>query len=484
MILKDLIQDFKYELRGAKLDAEIECASTDAGNHKDKCLYILLKPKSEIKKLPTEGGIAILEGAPEEKISLPYIVCSDIRCAMAYIYSRLYEIDYKRLSFIGITGTNGKSSTLTILSNILKSDGHKVGCIKTGEIRIDERILTSNIYSMTTPDPEMLYKAIREMQNEGCDTVVMEVSSHSLALSKVAPIFFDYAIFTGLSAEHLDFHTDMEKYYQAKKLLFGNTRCAVINLDDDYGVRLYTELNIKKIGFAVMNEADAYIDDYENLGLYGSSFKFRLAERRINIRLPLVGGYNIYNTLGAIAVACDMEIPPYAIREGIRETRVIEGRFQIVSDLPTVIVDYAHTERAFECFLRELSRLKGNKKITVIFGCGGDRDRGKRAKMGELADRYADNIILTSDNPRSEEPMDIIRDILDGVKSKPVYIDTDRARAVEDAILSSEEDKIIAVIGKGIEKYYIDKSGYHEYDEIALIKEVLTRRGDKNENKA
>lgn len=483
MLLKELIQDFKYELRGASLDTEIACVTTDTEKKEDKCLYILLKPKSGIKDLPPSGGVAILQSKPEEKISLPHIVCPDIRRAMAYIYSRFYGVDYKKLSFIGITGTNGKSSTLTILSNILKGDGHKVGCIKTGEITIDGRRITNESYSMTTPDPALLYKSLRDMQNEGCDTVVMEVSSHSLALGKLAPILFDYAIFTGLSPEHLDFHIDMEEYYQTKKELFDVARCAVINTDDEYGSRLFSELDIKKISYAVMSDADAYIDEYENLGLSGSSFKLKLHEKRLNIRLPLIGCYNVYNALGAIAACCDMEISAYVIREAVRNTKVIDGRFQILSSTPTVIVDYAHTERAFECFLHELKKLSEGRSITVIFGCGGDRDRAKRAKMGNYAELYADKIILTSDNPRSENPMDIIRDILSGVKSKPVYVDTERQRAVENALLSSNDNEIIAIVGKGTEKYYIDKSGYHKYDEIELIKKALSRKVGKNEDK-
>ena len=484
MLLKDLIQDFKFEIFGAKLGTEIEHVTADPENHAEKSLYILLKPKNDIKKLPASGGIAILQNRPDEKISIPYIVCPDIRRAMAYIYSRFYEIDYKRLSFIGITGTNGKSSTLTILARILECDGHNVGCVKTGEISINGKVITDENYSMTTPDPSLLYKSIKEMQDAGCDTVVMEVSSHSLALGKLCPIFFDYGVFTGLSPEHLDFHSDMEEYYQTKKRLFDVTRCAVINMDDEYGKRLYSEIGIKKIGFGVIGDADAYIDSYEDLGLSGSRFKFRLSKKQINLTLPLVGCYNIYNALGAICVCSDMEISPYVIRDGVRNTEIVEGRFQILSISPTVIVDYAHTECAFECFLHELRKTCKDKQITVIFGCGGDRDKGKREKIGAAAERYADKIILTNDNPRSEDPMDIIRDILRGVKSKPTYIDTDRARVVKNTVISAETDEVIAIVGKGVEKYFIDGSGYHKYDEMRLIRDALSKRGKKNENKA
>lgn len=484
MLLKDLIQDFKYELCGAKLDTEIKSVTTDPEKHSDESLYILLKPKKDLCKLPASGGVAILQEKPEKKLSIPYILCPDIRRAMAHIYSRLFGVDYKKLSFIAITGTNGKSSTLTVLSEILKCDGHSVGCIKTGEISINGKVITDDGYSMTTPDPSLLYKAIKEMEDAGCDTVVMEASSHSLALGKLAPIAFDYAVFTGLSPEHLDFHSDMEEYYQTKKRLFDMTRCAIINMDDEYGRRLYSELKIKKIGFGVISDADAYIDGYESLGLSGSRFKFRLAGQQIDMRLPLVGCYNIYNALGAICVCSDMEISPYVIRDGVRGTAVVEGRFQILASAPTVIVDYAHTERAFECFLHELRKICPDKRITVIFGCGGDRDKGKRQKMGDSAERYADEIILTSDNPRSEEPMNIIRDILCGIKSKPVYIDIERARAVEHTLLTAKADEVIAIVGKGAEKYRVDKIGYHKYDEMKLIRDILTKRGEKNENKA
>jgi UDP-N-acetylmuramoyl-L-alanyl-D-glutamate--2,6-diaminopimelate ligase len=276
----------------------------------------------------------------------------------------------------------------------------------------------------------------------------------------------------------------MEEYFETKKTLFRMTRCAIVNTDDEYGKRLFSELNIKKISFGIFSDADAYIDDYESLGLSGSAFKFKSSDRQINIRLHLPGSYNIYNALAAITVASDMEISPFVIRDTIRDTRLIEGRFQILSDLPTVIADYAHTAYAFQSFLHELDKLKGDRRLTVIFGCGGDRDKGKRKEMGSCAEQYADKIILTNDNPRSETPMDIIRDILEGIKSKPVYIDTNRERVVEEAVISAEKNDIVAVVGKGVEKYYIDRSGYHKYDEIALIRSALDKRSKNDENKA
>ena len=484
MLLKDLLQDIKYTLVGAMGEEMIKSVVTDAREICDGCLYIALKGETHLQNIRGARATVILQTPPEKKLPYPYVLCEDVRAAMAYIYSRFYEIDYNSLSFIGITGTNGKSSTLTLTAAILRANGYAVGCIKTGEISINGRVITDDEYSMTTPDPRMLYKAIRQMQNEGCDHVIMEVSSHSLALSKVAPIFFDYAIFTGLSPEHLDFHKSMEEYYQAKKKLFSACRCAVINIDDDYGARLYSEINVKKISFGVTGDADAYIDDYENLGFEGHTFKFRLRKKQIDMRVPLVGCYNVYNALASAVVGTDMEIPEYYVRDAIRNTKCIVGRFQILSSMPTVIVDYAHTARAFEAFLHELSKLKNGRSLTVIFGCGGERDKSKRSVMGSLAELYADRIILTSDNSRSENPMDIIRDILGGISAKPVCIDTNRAHTVEKSILSAEDDEIIAIIGKGAEKYSIDASGYKKYDEIALIEKALLKRSAKNENKA
>lgn len=484
MLLKTLLSDFKYELYGVSLETEITLVTTKLEDMGDGTLCILTKPKRDLPRLGEKSGIIIIDTPPEKIPSVPYIVCEDIRSATAFIYSRLYGISYDKLSFIGITGTNGKSSTLTILYNILKANGRKVGCIKTGEISIDGTPVTGSNYSMTTPDPSLLYKTIRDMEDWGCDTVIMEVSSHSLALGKVAPISFDYAIFTGISPEHLDFHSDMEEYYRTKRKLFYLARCAVINIDDSYGVRLYSELGIRKIGYGVSKKADAFIEDYEPCGFSGSHFKFRLSQRQINIHLPLIGSYNVYNALSAITVGCDMKISAHIISRAIDSISKIEGRFQPIGKNFRIIVDYAHTERAFECFLRELRLISGEKAITVIFGCGGERDRGKRAKMGEYAEKYADKIILTEDNSRSEEPMNIIRDILLGIKSKPVYIDTVRKRAIRNAIISNNDDEIIAVVGKGAEKYYIDKSGYHEYDEISYIRSILHELERKNENKA
>jgi UDP-N-acetylmuramoyl-L-alanyl-D-glutamate--2,6-diaminopimelate ligase len=321
------------------------------------------------------------------------------------------------------------------------------------------------------------------MEEEGCFAVVMEVSSHALALNKIDAIPFDYGVLTNLSSEHMDFHESLEDYYLTKKRLFELAKVSVFNVDDGYGRRAYKECLGKKISVGALFRGDVYASGITDRGFEGIGYLYhgRNFSFRMNLKTP--GIYNVYNSLLAIAVATDLGEAPCRVKEALASFSGIDGRYEIIKDEITVIIDYAHTTAAFECILKSIRSAIGNKTLTVIFGAGGERDRTKRPKMASIAEKFADKIIVTEDNSRGEAPMEIITDIIKGFREKSYRIAIDRKKAIKEAILSASKDEVIAIIGKGCEKYNIDKSGYHRFDEKEIIELSLKER-KKYANKA
>ncbi len=390
---------------------------------------------------------------------------------------RFSRIDLSVLKIIGITGTNGKTSTALLTVEILKAAGYQVGFIGTGRIEFDGVSLCGGDYSMTTPDPWILYPAIKEMQVRGCEIIVMEVSSHALALEKVAPLKFEYSVFTNLSAEHLDFHGNIEDYYAAKKKLLSLSSNVVFNIDDHYARRAYKEFSGRKISVGILWRGDIWATCLKNQGFSGLEYMYRTHSYLFKMRLSLAGVHNIYNSMLATAVCTDLGVKPCVAKQALASIPALPGRFEIIKSDITVIIDYAHTSFAFENILKEIHRSKlPREQLWVVFGCGGERDIEKRPKIAASAERYADRIIVTSDNSRGEDIQKIISDIKAGFRGDSYEIIEDRASAVKTAIKKAPEGAVIAIIGKGAEKYNIDKSGYHPFDEKALVLDALSQR--------
>ncbi len=494
MKLIDLLDKLNVHLPyGADKDIEFseiaECAEEVNAN---SILILIKRLNGEIAKYTYDDGQMPLAVICDESaiINCPYIPIIKVknpRRALSFAYSLLYDINYDALKVIGVTGTNGKSTTASLIKKILEYAGHSVGFIGTGKIEIGD-INTADVrYSMTTPDPRKLYSALADMQAYGCEFAVMEVSSHAIALEKTAPIIFHTALFTNLSPEHMDFHSDMEDYFETKLRLFENCRHAVFNIDDSYGKRASELFTGKKTTVGILNDADARAYEINDFGING--FEYIYSEKNFNflMRQRLPGAFNVYNTMMATAASVVSGIKPCMARRSIAEINIIDGRCEIIKDEITVIIDYAHTPYALENILLFAKSLKnGKKKITTVFGCGGERDKKKRPKMAAVAEKYSDITIITSDNSRGEDVADIISDILCGVKNTDdVKIIPERASAVENAILASDIGDIVAVIGKGAERYNIDASGYHAFDERKIIKDSLAKRKRaKYENKA
>jgi UDP-N-acetylmuramyl-tripeptide synthetase len=335
---------------------------------------------------------------------------------------------------------------------------------------------------MTTPDPEELYRILEEMRRSGVEIVVMEVSSHALALHKVEPIIFDVSVFTNLTEDHLDFHGDMESYFGAKAKLMAQSRRAVINLDDRY------MRTLKKSGdttvytcSAESREAMILAEDIHERGTLGIEYKITSRSLRLRVRLPMAGRFNVMNTMQAAVAADLLGVPAREIRASLSQITGAAGRLERLNNCGkanfSVYIDYAHTPDALENLLRTVRGfLSQGERLVLLFGCGGDRDRLKRPMMGRIATSMADQVIITSDNCRSESPSEIIADILQGVSQDACYIVIeDRREAIEYAIKSARVGDVILLAGKGHETYEIDRHGKRPFNEKRIVELMIEK---------
>lgn len=378
----------------------------------------------------------------------------------------------RKLKMIGVTGTNGKTTITSVIKHILMYTGHKTGLVGTIQNEIgDEVFHTEN----TTPMTFDFMSLLDRMVKSGCEYVVMEVSSFGLVQNRIGSSHFDIALFTNLTQDHLDYHKDMEDYYQAKKLLFDVCDTAVCNIDDEYGRRLYSEITCEKLTFSV-KESAAYYADGIKIKPTGSSFWLCRGSKSRLIKTPVPGLFNVSNITAAIAVCDKAGIPADKVIEAIAAYKGVKGRCEVIPtgrDF-TVICDYAHTPDALVNILRSVREYTGNRLI-CLFGCGGNRDSSKRPKMAASAAEYADRLIVTSDNPRNEDPIDIINDILVGLEGKDVPYDVvaDRREAIYHALKIAEKGDVIVLAGKGHEEYQIIGSEKNHFDEREVVAEGL-----------
>ncbi len=482
MKLYDLIKDDEYITHNADPDTDIDSLATSIENIKDNCLYIAESESaiSGLNALKIKPKVIVLKHGLNIKIDIPAISVKNPKQISSLIHARFYKIDFNKLKFIGITGTNGKTTTATMIYSVLMHNGITAGFIGTAKIESNGKRLNDTNYSMTTPPPGILYKSIRQMQDAGCSYIVMEVSSHALAQDRVYPIPFEYAVFTNLSNEHMDYHQTLEEYYNTKKKLFRMTKKSVLNIDDPYARRLCKEIEGEYITTGVLFAGDVYVRNIEDHGFDGLSYYYFTEKYNFSVKLNIAGIYNIYNSLLASAVCIDLGIPPCKVKEALSQIYAISGRFEIIKDEITVIIDYAHTSEAFASVMKSISDSKGASPLTVIFGCGGQRDVTKRPIMAAYAEKYADHIIVTSDNPRNEDPGKIITDIVKGFRKSSYATCVDRREAIINTILNASRGDIVAIIGKGAEEYNIDKDGYHPFSEKDIVSDALRLRHENN----
>lgn len=428
------------------------------------------------------GAVAVVaEAPPEGDCSVPWLTVGDARLALAMLSDAFYGHPSGELVVVGVTGTNGKTTTTHLLRELFEASGVKSGLLGTVSNRIADEERPSD---RTTPEAPDLQAMLREMVERGCGACPLEVSSHALSLRRVDGIAFAAAIFTNLTREHLDYHGTMVEYFSAKRRLFEMLPAdapAAINLDDPYGEELREAVS-KPVTYAIDQPADVTPGPL-SFSMEGLRFDVRTPRGRLNVRSQLVGRPNVYNLLAAITIATALDLPFSAIERGVSALGGVPGRFQIVSaktDDVTVIVDYAHSDDALKSLL-EMARPLASGRLISVFGCGGDRDRSKRPLMGAVAARLSDLVIITSDNPRSEDPLSIIEDIKRGLTptmSEYLVIE-DRAAAIEKAVDLARPADMVLVAGKGHEQYQVVGEEVSPFDDAAVAREALTRRRAK-----
>jgi UDP-N-acetylmuramoyl-L-alanyl-D-glutamate--2,6-diaminopimelate ligase len=429
------------------------------------------------------GAIAIVsEQPPPADVRVPWSVVRDARLALAQIAATFFRHPSAEMQVIGITGTNGKTTTAYLSSSIFEAAGVRCGMLGTVAYRIGDELREA---TRTTPEAPDVQRLLREMVDRGCGACAMEVSSHALALHRVDETSFAAAVFTNLTRDHLDFHEDMDQYFQAKRRLFemlSRDRPSLLNIDDPRGASL-AEIAGRPVTFAIRKPADITPSPL-SFSLAGLTFDVRTPRGTLHVQSKLVGRPNVYNILAAVATGVALDLPFDAIERGVSALDGVPGRFQIVSsanDGVTVVVDYAHTDDALRNLL-ETARPLARGRLITVFGCGGDRDRTKRPLMGAVAGRLSDLIIVTSDNPRSEDPMRIIQEIQRGITpdtrrdSGQLLSIVDRHEAIGKAIELAQPDDVVLVAGKGHEKYQVIGDQALPFDDVAVAREALAKR--------
>jgi len=377
------------------------------------------------------------------------------------------------MKLIGVTGTNGKTSVTYMLKSILEKAGNKCGLIGTIRHLIGERVVDSN---NTTPGAYELNKLFAQMRDEGCKYVIMEVSSHALDQKRICGVTFDAAMFTNLTQDHLDYHKTIENYLLAKKKLFEMSKMAVINYDDSASARMVEGISAQIVSYSTENNEATYNAKGISYRADGVEFEFVGYGLIGRIKLGTGGRFTVYNALCAISCAVELGIPLITAAEALREFSGVKGRAELVETGKDfhVIIDYAHTPDGLENILETFREVPHNRLI-ALFGCGGDRDKTKRPIMGEIAARLSDFVIVTSDNPRTENPSEIIKDIVVGVKNTktPYVVIESRIEAIKYAIKFARGGDIIVLAGKGHETYQILNTGKIHLDEREIVKEAL-----------
>jgi len=430
------------------------------------------------------GAVGVVsEQSPPADATVPWLQVRDGRLALALLADAHYGHPSGAMQVVGITGTNGKTTTAHLVASVFEAAGLPCGVLGTVGYRIGSELREA---THTTPEAPDVQALIREMVDYGCRACAMEVSSHALALRRVDGMTFAAGVFTNLTRDHLDFHENMESYFQAKRRLFELLPAgapALINADDPRAGALI-EVSARPMTYGVVRAADVSAGPV-SFSLAGLSFEARTPRGALQVRSALVGRPNVYNILAAVATASALDLPPEAIERGISALPGVPGRFEVVSapdDAVTVVVDYAHTDDALRNVLETARPLTRGRLITV-FGCGGDRDRTKRPLMGAVAGRLSDLIVITSDNPRSEDPARIIEEIQRGITpdtrrdaSQRILTIVDRRAAIARAVELARAGDLVLIAGKGHEKYQVIGDRVLPFDDVAVAREALVRR--------
>jgi len=496
---------FQHLLDGAEFlslsgDSDVTGVEYDSRRVKPGCAFVAMHGEASdgnrfIDQAIQAGAVAIITDSPTEKPreGVSWAVVPHGRRALARVSENFYKRPAERIAIIGITGTNGKSTTAFLVESILAAAGRKSALIGTIEYHVAGRVYPA---PHTTPEALELARIFQEAIGQGATDAVMEVSSHALAQQRVFGVPFDVAIFTNLTRDHLDYHKTMDEYFAAKRVLFEGCgtdppRAAVTNLDDEYGAKLaeFSRRRSPAVLTYGWQRGDFHAGNVD-ITPRGTRFDLITPQDKIAVFSPLIGRVNVYNILAAAAACYARGCTPDAIARGVDALTHVPGRFERVDcGQPfTVAVDYAHTDDALRnltALAREFisrgggDRVGGAARVLTVFGCGGDRDRAKRPLMGEAAGRGSDFVVLTSDNPRSEDPRAIINDALVGLQKTGVRytVEPDRRKAIALAIGQARPGDIVLLAGKGHEKVQVTREGSHPFDDVQVARESLRASG-------
>jgi UDP-N-acetylmuramoyl-L-alanyl-D-glutamate--2,6-diaminopimelate ligase len=491
---------FQQLLDGAEVLSQsgnpgVDGVEYDSREVKPGCVFVAMRGETSdgnrfIDRAIQSGAVAIVTDSAAEKPreGVAWAVVPHGRRALARLSANFYKRPGERIAVIGITGTNGKSTTAFLVESILSAAGRKSALIGTIEYHVAGKVYPA---PHTTPEALELARILNQALGQGATDAVMEVSSHALAQERVYGVPFDVAVFTNLTRDHLDYHKTMDEYFAAKRVLFEGCgtdapRAAVSNLDDEYGAKL-ADFSRKRSSVVLTYgwERGDFHATHVDINPRGTRFDLITPGEKIPLFSPLIGRVNVYNILAAAAACFARGCDSQAIARGVESLTHVPGRFERVDcGQPfTVVVDYAHTDDALRnltALAREFVSRGGSKgRVLTVFGCGGDRDRAKRPLMGEAAGRGSDFVVLTSDNPRSEDPLAIINDAVVGLQKTGVKynVEVDRRKAIALAIREARPEDIVLLAGKGHEKVQVTRDGTIPFDDVEVAREALRAAG-------
>ena len=478
MTLLELLADIPVLSSTADMTTDIAGVSYDSRNTAEGDLFVAVRGYEtdghQYIEAAVQNGAACILCEEKPGVDIPYVITGDTRQGLAVAAANWFRHPAGELKLVGVTGTNGKTTTTTLIKTVIEQcTGDKVGLIGTNSIEFGRRVIEA---SRTTPESYELQKLLRDMVDDGCTWAVMEVSSHALMLERVHGLRFDVGVFTNLTHEHLDFHKTMDEYAAAKARLFKQSTHAVINLDDDYASVMLAAAEGPVTTFSIKNdEADLVA---KRIRVFSDRVEFcaLTLEKLQKIELNIPAMFTVYNALAATAAGLALGFTIEAIADALATSPGIKGRIEVVPtgrDF-TVIIDYAHKPFALENIIGTFKELNAGRVVT-LFGCGGDRDKAKRPLMGGIAAELSDFVIVTSDNPRTEDPKGIIDDILEGMQDTqtPYIVIENRKEAIGWALKNARADDIIILAGKGHETYQIIGKEKSHFDEREIVRSFL-----------
>ena len=482
MKLSDLLKDVEIITQTADMAMEITGVCHDSRKAVAGCVFVAVSGfavdgHDYIASAVKNGAAAVIcERIPD--CGVPYVLVRDARLALAIVSGNYFGRPSDKMTVIGVTGTNGKTTTTYLLKHLLEDKlGAKVGLVGTNGNMIGNEFISSD---RTTPESYELQELFSRMLHEGCTHVVMEVSSHSLVLHRVAGIDFDVGIFTNLTQDHLDFHHTMEEYAGAKAELFSMCRVGCVNADDAWTRTVTAKASCRLSSYSTRDiSADLYASDIKLLP-QGVHFTAAAGEEKAEVSLAIPGKFSVYNALGVISAGLALGLELSDCADAMRTARGVKGRMEIAQTDGdyTMVIDYAHTPDALENALKALGR-NDQRRLIALFGCGGDRDRTKRPIMGDIASKYADFVIVTSDNPRTEDPLKIIDDIRAGLTTENYIVIPDRIKAIQWAMDVHRPGDVILLAGKGHEDYQEIGHEKHHLDEREIIADYIEKRKNR-----